>query len=175
VKRSAFIACAAAALALTACDKKKDDAPPPSGSATGPLARAADAGPPKLEKVEVPEVRIKPGATTSVKVTWITPAGTGVNDDAPFHVRWNRSDGLMEAPADVKATGAQVKNGFSVKVQPMAGAPNATLSGEINIVVCDDATHSVCVPVRRAVELGFVAAKDAASEATVAIPLPAAK
>lgn len=128
-----------------------------------------------VEKVEVPEVRVRSEGETTVRVTWITPKGTAVNDEAPFRVRWNRSDGLVEAPNDEKSTGSAVKEGFKVKVRPMPGVPNATLDGEISIVVCDDASHSVCVPVRRAVELGFVAAKDADVETTVSIPLPAAK
>ena len=133
------------------------------------------AGSAVTEKVEVPEVRIRADGETTVRVTWITPKGTTVNDEAPFRVRWNRSDGLAEAPTDVKATGSSVKDGFTVKVRPMSGAPNPTLGGEINIVVCDDVTHSVCVPVRRSVELGFIAAKDATDQTTVSIPLPAAR
>lgn len=129
----------------------------------------------RLEKVEVPEVRVRADGPTTVLVSWLTPAGTTVNDDAPFRVRWNRSDGLVDAPSDVKSTGSAVKNGFRVSVRPMAGAPNPTLVGEIQLVVCDAATHAVCVPVKREIELGFVAAKDATSEATVAVPLPAAK
>jgi hypothetical protein len=168
---------------LVGCDKKPGPDPeakdPPvaavdSGTAARPAA-VRDAGMIVAEKLEVPEVRVRPNVETTVKVAWVTPSGTAVNDDAPFRVRWNRSDGLVEAPNDVKSTGSAVKEGFKIQVTPMKGAPNATLAGEINIVVCDSATHSVCVPVRRAVELGFVAVKDAAAEASVSIPLPAAK
>lgn len=147
---------------------------------SGPAAQVAVAVPEAgtaavVEKVEVPEVRIRASGDTTVRVTWITPKGTTVNDEAPFRVRWNRSDGLADAPNDVKSTGSAVKDGFVIKVRPMPGAPNATLDGEINIVVCDDVTHSVCVPVRRSVELGFIAANDATDQASVSIPLPAAK
>lgn len=138
-----------------------------AGSAPAPTA--------KLEKVEIDEVRIRPDAITTVRVTWKAPAGTAVNDDAPFKVRWNRSDGLVEAPADVKSTGSKVKDGFTVTVRPMKGAPVATLDGEIDIVICDAATHSVCVPVKRSLELGFMAVKDASSEARVEVPLPEAR
>ncbi len=175
------MSCAAPMLlffALTgACDKKGESTTTPRARATQESPRAAttvlDAGPP--ETVEVPEVRVKKDGETTVKVTWVTPKNTAVNDEAPFRVRWNRSDGLAEAPNDVKSTGSAVKSGFSVKVQPMPNAPNATLTGEINIVVCDSATHSVCLPVRRNVELGFIVVKDAATEATVSIPLPEAR
>jgi hypothetical protein len=165
-------------LASVACEKKppSDSAPPPAATpAPSPkaAAKAIDAGP--IEKVEVPEVRVRSEGTTAVRVTWLTPKGTAVNDEAPFRVRWNRSDGLAEAPSDVRSTGSAVKDGFSVNVRPMPGAPNATLGGAIDIVVCDSSTHSVCVPVRRSVELGFVVVKDAAREATVSIPLPEAR
>lgn len=171
-------------LVIAACDQK----PAPDAQKTAPEAQKAapEAGPTekappipsasaKLEKVEVPEVRVRPNTDTSVRVAWLTPPGTTVNDEAPFRIRWNRSDGLADAPSDVKSTGSTVKDGFRVKVRPMSGAPNATLAGEIDIVVCDSVTHSVCVPVRRSVELGFVVVKDASEEATVSIPLPAAK
>jgi hypothetical protein len=142
-------------------------APPASKAAT------LDAGP--VETVEVPEVRVKKDASTTVHVTWIMPKGTAVNDDAPFRVRWNRSEGLVEAPSDVKSTGSAVKDGFHVSVRPTPGTPNATLNGIIDIVVCDATNHSICLPVRRNVELGFVVAMDAADKASVAIPLPEAR
>jgi hypothetical protein len=168
---------------LAACEKKVDPgkATPVASTTSSSTAAVAtvktiitvDAGP--AETIEVPEVRIRKDADTTVKVTWLTPKGTSVNDEAPFRVRWNRSDGLADAPSDVKSTGSAVKDGFKVKVRPMSSAPNATLDGELNIVVCDSATHSVCVPVKRNVELGFVIVKDANAEATVSIPLPEAK
>jgi len=166
---------------ILGCERKSNSGEPVDTQAatvdSGVAAQVAapEAGAALVEKVEVPEVRIRTDADTTVRVTWITPKGTTVNDEAPFRVRWNRSDGLADAPNDVKATGSAVKDGFVIKVRPMPGAPNATLDGEINIVVCDDVTHSVCVPVRRSVELGFIAVKDATDDATVAIPLPAAK
>lgn len=140
---------------------------------------AVDAGAPapaqKLEKVEIDEVHIRPDAPTNVRVVWKAPPGTAVNDEAPFRVRWNRSEGLSEPPADVKSTGNKVKDGFSIVVKPMKGTPVATLDGEIDIVICDSATHAVCVPVKRALELGFKTVKDASADAKVEIPLPEAK
>jgi hypothetical protein len=157
------------AIASLACEKKV------AQKATSPKPQTSPSVSALPEKVEVPEVRVRTSASTTVRVGWVTPRGTAVNDEAPFRVRWNRSDGLADAPPDVKSTGSAVKDGFRVNVRPMAGAPNASLTGEINIVVCDSATHSVCVPVRRDVELGFVVANDAAAEATVSIPLPEAR
>lgn len=126
-------------------------------------------------KVEFPEVPIRAGTTTTVKVAWKTPPGTGVNEEAPFKVRWNRSDALAEAPQDVKATGTAAKDGFKIAVKPLDGAPNATISGIIDIVVCDVETHAVCVPVRRAVEIEFVVGKASPAETTVTVDLPQAK
>jgi hypothetical protein len=154
--------------AVAGCERKKNDPPPP---------RAVDAAtlPTVVEKVEVPEVRLRPGAPTKVEIVWTTPRGTGVNEGAPFRVRWNRSDGLAEAPRDVKATGSAAKEGFSLEVRPMPNAPNATLGGEIDLVVCDVETHSICVPVHKSVELGFMIVADASAETKIAIPLPEAK
>jgi hypothetical protein len=154
-----------------ACDKKPDKAAPAPSVASLDASRAAMVLPP----VEIPELGVKADATSEVHVTWSAPMGTDINEDAPFRVRWNRSDGLAEAPSDVRATGSAAKDGFSVHVRPMPGAPNAVLTGEIDLVVCDVATHSVCVPVKRALELGFVVVKDGPTRASVTVPLPHAK
>lgn len=168
----AAVACVALGLAVftTGCEKKteKEQAPPQAAPAEAPDHAT-------IAEVEIPEIRVRPTGPTTVHVSWLTPHGTTINDEAPFRVRWNRSDGLADAPSDVKATGSTVKDGFRITVEPMPGAPNATLDGEVSVVVCDDVTHSVCVPVKRKLQLGFMAVPDAAAEATVSIPLPAAK
>ncbi len=112
---------------------------------------------------------------TTVSVQWRTPAGTAVNEEAPFRVRWDRSDALAEAPADVKATGMAAQDGFRIKVKPLDGAPNATLGGVIEVVVCDSASHSVCIPIRRKVEIEFVVSATASNETKVALDLPQAR
>lgn len=129
----------------------------------------------QFSKVEFPEVPIRAGATTKVHVAWKAPEGTGVNEEAPFRVRWSRSDALAEAPADVKASGNAARDGFDIVVKPLDGAPNATLTGIIDLVVCDVVTHAVCVPVRRKVEIEFVVGKSAAAETKVTVDLPQAK
>jgi hypothetical protein len=45
----------------------------------------------------------------------------------------------------------------------------------IDLVVCDVATHAVCIPVRRKIEIEFVVNKSAPSETTVTVDLPQAK
>ncbi len=164
------------ALTVVGCERKAKPIETRKPQTT-PMQNGVDAGSLEVaaEKVEIPEVRIRPDSATTVHVAWSTPPGTSVNEDAPFRVRWNRSDGLADAPSDVRATGSSVRDGFRVAVTPMAGAPNATLTGEIDLVVCDVETHSICVPVRRSLELGFIAVKDAAPDAKVTIPLPQAK
>ncbi|MDB4939123.1 MAG: hypothetical protein JWP87_6095 [Labilithrix sp.] len=154
--------------------------PPPVVASAAPAAREAPPGDPpdghrQFAKVEFPEVPIRAGATTTVKVAWKSPPGTGVNEEAPFKVRWTHSDALAEAPADVKATGTSARDGFRITVKPLDGAPNATVTGVIDLVVCDVATHSVCTPVRRKVEIEFVVGKTAAAETTVTVDLPQAK
>lgn len=160
---------------VTACDKKEAA---PAGAAPGaPPSSAAPtaSAPTHVENVEIPELAVAARGPTVVRVAWRAPEGTTVNDEAPFRVRWNRSDGLVAAPADVRATGSTAKDGFQVTVEPTPGTPNATLGGAIDLVVCDAETHSVCVPVRRTLELGFVVVDGGPSEAKVAIPLPHAR
>ena len=175
------VAVVAMGLALLACHKT----PPPPSVEPVPAAvdsaavtgggGADDGGQHQFARVDCPEVPIRAGTTTVVRVAWKTPPGTGVNEDAPFKVRWHHSDALAEAPADVKATGNAAKDGFRIHVKPLDGAPNATLSGIIDLVVCDMATHAVCVPVRRKIDIEFVVSKAAPAETTVTVDLPQAK
>jgi hypothetical protein len=143
--------------------------------ARGGAGEDGGAGHPQFAKVEFPEVHIRPGVETKVRVAWRSPAGTGVNEEAPFKVRWSHSDALADAPADVKATGTSAREGFDIQVKPLAGTPNATLTGVIDLVVCDMATHAVCIPVRRKIEIEFVVNKSAPAETTVTVDLPQAK
>lgn len=159
----------AAVLGLVACDEK--EAPPAPSAAPAPSPSTA---PPELETLEVPELSVRPSGT-KVRVTWDVPAGTGVNEEAPFKLRWSRSEGLAEVPPDEKVPGAAVKNGFDVEVKPMKGVPHATLDGTITMVVCDVATHAVCVPVKRKLGLGFVVTDDAPASQRLAVKLPEAK
>lgn len=164
---------------LVACDKEKPAPPanPPAASAAASVVVVIDSGAPpqKHEKIELEEIRIRENVATAVKVAWLPPSGTAINDEAPFRVRWNRSDGLADAPPDAKSTGSAVKDGYTMTVQPLPKTPNATLAGEINIVVCDSVNHSICLPVRRRIELGFTVVKDAPAEVIVSVPLPSAK
>lgn len=145
-----------------------------SASARG-IPTGATSAPHDFGKVEFPEVPIRAGATTTVHVKWKAPEGTGVNEDAPFKVRWNKSDALADAPVDVKATGSAAKDGFEIKVKPLDGAPNATLGGVIDLVVCDVETHLVCVPVKRTIDIEFVVGKAHGTDTSVTVPLPQAR
>jgi thiol-disulfide isomerase/thioredoxin/sugar lactone lactonase YvrE len=145
---------------------------PASGIA---VANADDSGPPPPSvKIEASDVAVRSAGTT-VHLTWDAPKGTGVNEEAPFKVRWKKSEGLSETPADTKTTGATVKKSFDVTVRPASGAARARLEGELDMVVCDVETHAVCVPVRRALVLGFAVTKDGAAETVLNVKLPEAK
>jgi DsbC/DsbD-like thiol-disulfide interchange protein len=119
---------------------------------------------------------IPPQEATTVQFGWKTPPGTEVNEEAPFRILWDQSEGLAEAPADVRSTGSAVKNGFSVRVRPTPKATKASLAGELAIVVCEAKNKSVCLPVKRRVELAFLVLPDAgAVDPALAIVLPSAK
>lgn len=139
------------------------------------LAKAIDPGAGPGETVSISDVALAQGAPTKVHVAWKAPPGTAVNEGAPFRVRWSTSEGLSEAPADVKAKGGDVQDGFDVVVEPTKGATMALLGGQVDIVVCDSETHAICVPVKRKVEMTFHVDKNAKREVSVEVPLPAAK
>ncbi len=178
MRTTILAALAALPFALAACDRKTSDASGPSGS---PVAStpppALDTAPPGAPppKVLIDEVALAAKGASTVHVAWRIPPGTGVNEGAPFHVRWRQSDGLSVPPPAMNAKGADVEQGFDVELTPIAGAPGGTLVGDVDIVVCDVATHRVCVPVRREVELPFRVEEAAPAKATVLVPLPEAK
>lgn len=160
------------ALLFLGCDKKESEAAPvpASASAAAPMITAKA----NLGDVEAPEVQVRPEGT-KVHVMWSAPPGTGINEDAPVKVRWAHSEGLKQAPPEMKSTGATVKDGFDVPVDPLVGATHATLGGTLDLVVCDTATHRVCVPVKRKLDLGFIVEKSGPANTPLAVQLPEAK
>jgi hypothetical protein len=189
ISLSSTLVCGLAACTIAACDKKKasDGDPPTRASAalsTGSPAtppvpsgeRGAGSAPPATAKLDViNDIRVRSKEITSLKLDWKLPPGTALNDEAPFRVRWDSSEGLTEAPSDLKSTGSAVKNGLMLTVKTMPSVPRATLDGELNLVVCDATNHSICLPVKRNLQLGFLVAADAPAQASVAIQLPPAK
>ena len=105
---------------------------------------------------------------------WSLPPGTGVNEEAPFKLRWTKEENLGSLPPPQKTMGAAVKDGFRVGLHPKSGVSHASLEGVLDMVVCDVATHKVCVPFRRKLVLTF-AVQRGPGAATVTIPLPEAK
>lgn len=162
----------------TACSKSEasPQKPAPVVIASATAAASNAPAPGKPEKVLVPAVAISDKAQTTVHVTWDTPPGTAVNEDAPFRVRWTTSEGLAEVPPELRAKGRDVSAGFDVPVVATKGTPEAQLVGDVEIVVCDSETHSVCVPVKRKVEMPFTVGHESApKKESVRVPLPKAK
>jgi hypothetical protein len=111
------------------------------------------------------------GKTARVAVKWTVPSGTGINEKAPMRLVWVDAKGLARVPDPVRSTGEKVKDGFAIDVEPAADATNASLSGVLDMVICDIATHAVCVPIRRTVTATFAVKADApAPVATIALP-----
>jgi hypothetical protein len=111
-------------------------------------------------------------APSRLHFAWKMPAGTTVNEDAPFRLRWRTSEGLATPPEDVK--GAAHSAGFDVELTPTKTATQASLLGDVELVVCDADTHKVCVPVKRELQLDFSVGADARTK-SVEIPLPEAR
>jgi hypothetical protein len=157
-------------LIVLACGKKA-----PEGTAGGaPGTVASDqprvAGPVKLDIAEVPV----PSGKSALHIAWSVPNGTDINDDAPFNVRWSSSDGLVSPPDEIHGHGKDVKGGFDVPIDVVKGADGAKLAGDIDLVVCDIDTHSVCVPLKRKLELTFAVGKGG-PPGSVTLALPKAK
>jgi thiol-disulfide isomerase/thioredoxin len=127
------------------------------------------------DAINLGEVALAKAGSTTLHFDWKLPEGTGVNAEGPFHVRWTSSDGLATVPTELKGVGAKVEHGFDLAVTPVPGAGGGRLIGELGVVTCDTATHLVCVPVRRAIEIRFRVATDTPAPAAIMIPLPAAK
>lgn len=163
---------------LFACSKDaaKKEAPPapPTTVTAATVAGSGTAAPAHLPPLTLKDVRI-PKAASKIHVQWSLSEGTAVNAEAPVKIRFKTSEGLSEVPPDQKTTGATVQAGFDVEVKPEARATEAKLVGDVGLVICDAIDHSVCLPVKRTIELEFVVGADAATTQTVSLPLPKVK
>ena len=154
------------------CDRKSSTTAP--SRAVRDVPAPTESGAPLVQRVDAPDVPIDPKGTV-LHVHWNAPPGTAVNEDAPFKVRWSGSEGLAEAPPEMKTTGRNVKDGFDVHVVPLPSVPRASLDGDVEIVVCDAVAHSVCRQARRDLHLGFVMMAGGEDETPLEVQLPAAR
>lgn len=115
------------------------------------------------------------GGKTTIAVSFRVPSGTGINERAGVRLAWVEARGLARTPATLRATGADVKDGFAIEVEPAENARAATLEGVLDMVICDVATHAVCVPVRRTVTATFAIDAQNPSRGAGTIELPAAR
>jgi hypothetical protein len=173
---------------LPACDDKPaakatapataaavDLAPPQTAAAGGGAVPGAigAAAPKAVERFDTAEIVVPPG-TSTLHIAWDLPKGTGVNDDAPVRVRFLESDGLIVAPTDLNGHGKDFASGFDVPLQIASNTTAAKLSGDVELVVCDVDTHSVCVPLKRRLEVTF-GVQRGANPGALRLALPQAK
>lgn len=128
---------------------------PAAAKANAPALPTPSASHKPRARVVLEEIGV-PSAPSEVSVRWKIPHGTTVNHDAPFRIRWKSSEALENAPDDVAAKGAGHEHGFRIALRPARGAKVARLLGEVELVVCDAESHSICMPVKREVDLTFV-------------------
>lgn len=182
MRRAAMLA-AVLVCGLLGCNREGTSGAPGSGTGTATGSAGLLAAPTAVasvvkgpvEVVTLPDVFIAEVGSTTLHVAWKIPAGTGINDEAPFHVRWTTSVGLAEVPPEAKSKGADVRAGFDITVAPLAGEPAAHLGGTLNVVVCDSETHKVCLPVQRRIEVTFSVQKGGKQKVFAEVPLPAAR
>lgn len=173
-------------LLFTACDRHEEPSKATTTAPSSAVSAAAKvdmvgAGAPgaagtakrPLEKFDVAEIVVPPGSST-LHIAWDIPKGTGVNDEAPVKVHFLESDCLIEAPSDLDGHGKDFSRGFDVPLQVSGNTSAAKLAGDVELVVCDVETHSVCVPLKRRLEVTFGVQKGAAP-GTVRLPLPEAR
>ncbi len=124
----------------------------PSAATATPARVTID---PRDPTIPLGPLRIPPGSSSKIRVSWEIPQGTGVNDEAPFRVVWASARGLARLPEPTREKGTLAREGFEIQVEPIAGAKTAELTGVLDMVVCDVVTHSVCLPVRRTLTASF--------------------
>jgi len=119
-------------------------------------------------------LKIAPGAATRVRVRFQLPSGTGVNEEAPVRVTWTEATGLARVPDATRAKGAEARDGFDVVLAPAHAATSGELTGVLDMVVCDVATHAACLPVRRTLRASLRVEQGATPPEAVVV-LPAAR
>lgn len=160
------------ALGVLACSKPAERRAEPAAAAAA-TAPAASAQPSRRHaKIVIEDIAV-PEAPSSLEVRWKIPAGTAVNAEAPVRIRWRSSEALENAPDDVDAQGKDFASGFSLLLRPLAGAVDARLFGELELVVCDSESHSICLPIKRELELDFSIGQGGIAK-PLELPLPAA-
>ena len=133
------------------------------------LANAVDLNPDGLGQVLIyPYYTVNKNQDSLFTVVNTTGIGKAVK------VRFLESDGLIQAPTDLEGHGKDFASGFDVPLQISGNTTAAKLAGDVELVVCDVETHSVCVPLKRRMEVTFGVQKGAAP-GTVRLPLPQAK
>ena len=118
--------------------------------------------------------RLKRAKNATLHLQWKAPRGTGINDDAPFRLRWTSSKGLSKKPADIQRTGKEIQDGVGIVISPDKASARSTLRGQLEAVICDNETHSVCVPIRYAVAAQVEWVTSGVQD-KVLLPLPRAK
>lgn len=110
-----------------------------------------------------------------IRVRFVAPAGTTVNPDAPLSVSWSAAEGLVSKPANVESTGRNALAGVEVPLVVASGMGRASLSGVVDLVVCDEETHRACTPWMRRIEISLSVVDGAVEVPNIALSLPSAR
>lgn len=141
----------------------------PEGSTPRPVV-VDDADP----VVRLGSLDVDSGRPSQLHFRFRTPRGTKVNADAPARITWVENQGLSRNPDALRTKGERIRGGFDVTVEPRAGAERGRLRGVLEVVICDEETARVCVPVRRTLEADL-SVTPSATVTTATIPLPKAE
>jgi len=141
----------------------------PKGGASRQVT--VDAGDPVLQ---LGSLDLAPERASQLHFRFRAPRGTKVNADAPARITWVEAQGLTRTPDALRTKGELIRNGFDVTVEPAAGAERGHLRGVLEVVICDEETARVCVPVRRTLEADL-RITSSVTITTASIPLPKAE
>lgn len=156
---------------------------PLTGISLEPKAQAAQAktlDAVSLGLLKIPRASASEGAKAILNIGFRIPAGTAINADAPFKLIWEEAHGLIKVPEPQKRLGKDVQQGVRVELEPAKNSISGALAGTLELMLCDDVTHRVCVPYKRSISATFSVVDGAPSssspaELRVTVELPAAQ
>ncbi len=119
-------------------------------------------------------MKVATTGVTHLTLAWRLPHGTGVNEQAPWSLRWDRGTGLAATPAASEGVGSTIPHGIAVDVHPAPGATEATLDGTLDMVVCDIETHRTCLPFTRRLHVALTPTAGAPRTVDAPVALPSA-
>jgi len=138
-----------------------------------PAPKSSSASPP-APTLAFASVRAPASGRSTLHLDWGLPKGTALNEEGYLKLSWTNVVGVARAPDAIRTTGAGAKGGIDVAIEPAKDQRAGSLTGTLELVICDDIEHRVCVPIRRTLSIP-ISFEGNAPPAKATIPLPPAQ